>query len=351
MSFALTACGSDDVSGVNSCETDRDCELGTVCTAAGVCDAVPCEFCADDHVCLVTEANPEGTCSAPECVLNEDCDGVPCVAGVCGGSTADCVSAADCDDGQICNFANRCVDDPNNGGGGEGCTSNGDCTGNETCDVASGQCVGGSSCGLEASDCTGATPVLDSDSCACVECIQSSDCGGGQVCQGGSCQAQAEGCQTECSSSTPGACQGTGTPYCVNECCVECLGAADCGAGQMCLDGFCGTPPDCSTDPSVCPTGYDCSPQGECVPPQTGQDCAADPMSCPDGTFCDPDTGVCQGFGGDFGCGFCNPDCTCDNGLTCNGMACETCVPFAGHCADGLICDAIFTGWCIPNFF
>jgi hypothetical protein len=42
----------------------------------------------------------------------------------------------------------------------------------------------------------------------------------------------------------------------------------------------------------------------------------------------DSTMGTCEGTT-PGGCGGCNPDCTCDNNLTCNGFACE-------GCTDGL---------------
>lgn len=378
--FSL-ACSDDPVSGNTVCVSDNDCQLGTVCTANGICESVDCQFCSEDHVCLITEARPQGSCSSPECVLNEDCpDGVPCVSGICGGNAAQCSGPGDCPTGQTCNFAGRCVE--SNNGGTTGCEDHGDCTSPQICDFESGSCITPTStncnddpsvcegneychqsgecrinnCGsLSPSDCSGLTPIFDGPNCQCVACIDATHCGAGQVCNNNVCEdSQPGGCQIQCSSATPGTCSGTGTPYCINDCCVQCLGAADCGSNELCLDGFCGSPPDCSADPSICPTGYTCNASGDCVPPQTGQDCSSDPLACPDGTFCDPDTGQCQGFGGEFGCGFCNPDCSCPNGLTCNGLACEGCIPNPfgpSQCPQDQICDAIFTQMCIPNIF
>lgn len=374
--FTSLGCSDEEVAGNTTCSTDRDCELGTVCTAQNVCDYVDCQYCSpEDHVCLITDERPEGSCSLPECVLNEDCpDGEPCVEGICGGSIPECTNNDQCPGTQVCNFANRCVDGE---GGDDDCASNDDCSGNQVCDTTSGQCIDPGSdncnddpdlcadneycadngecrtnnCGdLSPSDCTGLTPVFDGPNCQCVACLDASNCAPGQICNNGTCEdTQSGGCQISCDPNTPGICSGTGTPYCINECCVECLGAADCGGGEICLDGFCGLPPDCSTDPSVCPTGYECNAQGECAAPQTGQSCdPSDPSSCPVGTFCDPETSQCGGLGGDLGCGFCNEDCTCDGGLTCNGFACEGCTMFSSDCPTGQFC---LTGICVPNPF
>lgn len=405
--FGAAACSADDVGGTGtvSCDRDTDCPLGTVCSASNVCIEASCDYCLEDQICYVTPENPSGTCSAPECYGPQDCpDGLPCVAGVCGGSSTNgttnngsgCNSHSDCNQaaGEICNIAGQCVA----GEGGDSCSSNSDCdTSTDFCDPATGQCTPAQSCAnvecgpgevcvephatcnpdctqspqgcdegdycdastgncvantcstLDPADCTGATPIFDGTSCECISCLGSSDCPAGHQCQGGSC-VQATGCETACSSSTPGVCGGN-TPYCIDNCCVECLGAADCPSGQMCVDGHCGTPPGCTTS-SDCPSGYSCD-GGSCVPPQTGQACT-DPDDCPEGTFCDTTTGQCQSPGGELGCGFCNDDCTCPGDMECMGFVCAGCEFSVGwdgisdNCPDGQSCMPLFQ-MCFPD--
>ncbi|RAL24716.1 hypothetical protein DL240_00460 [Lujinxingia litoralis] len=404
---ALTAgCSSDDVA-ASTCVTDTDCELGTVCGANSLCVVADCEFCSHDQICLVTDERPNGSCSAPQCYSPDDCpNGEACVNNVCGGSSVapECRNAGDCDDGEICNAAGECIPDGSSGG----CESIDDCQADaEFCDPASGQCIpvvdcqtvecqpgerciegygtcqpdctlpeascpSGEYCDestgtcktntcadISPDSCTPTHPLFDANACECVQCLTTNDCGSGRVCNGGVCEQQ-QGCATPCSTDQPGVCgaAGAGTPYCMGNCCVECVGAADCSGGELCIDGFCGQAPDCNADPTACPAGYECSASGTCVIPNAGSSCDPnDPTSCPFPGFCDPATNTCSGAGGDMGCGMCNPDCTCDGGLTCDGFFCSGCdgsfMNLQGGCPDGLFCGNTFGfgNFCIPNPF
>lgn len=359
--FALSACSEDNVSGNTvSCEIDFDCPLGTVCGASNVCIEAACEFCTDGQICYKTDANPEGTCSAPECSFADDCPGdIPCNNGVCGGDAAEpeCSLSNPCPEGQVCNWAQKCVPEASSGS----CTGTDDCGDGEFCDPQTDSCLPAVSCdnvqcdpgevciegygtcqpdgntctNITPADCSGATPHLDQQSCTCVSCTSSSHCGAGQACVGGTCQTNTE-CATPCSPDAPGTCGGD-TPYCINNCCIQCLGAADCSGNQLCLDGFCSAPPSCAADPNACPAGFECI-NGTCAQPGGGQDCSSDPSVCTFPMVCDPSTNTCTGLGGDMGCGFCDPDCTCPNGLTCqtDGMMtslmpmCVGCSPMGG---------------------
>ena len=353
VAFALSACSGDDVSGGQiSCSTDTDCPLGRVCGASGLCVEAACEFCTEDQICYRTPENPAGSCSAPECSIAEDCDwenGFLCVQGVCtdganvnqnqtnnnqnnNQTEPECTEQSECGPGEVCvQPAGVCNFDCNLSG--EPCPAGTFCTSTGSCEQS--QCPD-----LDPSDCTGATPHFNAQNCSCDECTSSAHCGAGQSCSGGVCQTQTA-CPQTCSSSSPGDCAGTGFPYCIDDCCVECLGAADCSGGQLCLDGFCGTPPDCSVDPTVCPAGYNCT-NGNCVAP-TGVACS-DPDDCPSGQFCDLASGQCQALGGGD-CGFCNPDCTCDGGMECLGFVCAGCEVTLGldglsdNCPQGQTCD------------
>ena len=215
----------------------------------------------------------------------------------------------------------------------------------QACNQQTGQCEQTNCPGEDPTQCSGNAqrPLWDPLRCFCAECLSDTDCtGAGEVCTAsGSCFA----CQTACDAGTPGTCAGT-TPYCINDCCVECVGAADCPQGQLCLEGACGVPPNCAVDPTVCPAGTTCQ-NGTCSANSGGQVCdPTNPTSCPAGTFCDPTSLTCSGgIGGGFGCGLCNPDCTCDGGLSCNGFLCEGCgievlgIPVGGpSCPNGDSC-------------
>lgn len=387
-----SACGSDNTGeGSSSCTYDMDCALGQVCSFAGQCVTASCDNCTAEQICYITPSNPEGSCSRPECLSPEDCaEGQTCTNGLC---QSGCASAVDCPGDQICNLANQCVDPPqpstctndNECESGEVCT-NGACVpapatsceavqceanerchpqtfacvrdcvsdptlcdANQVCDATTGQCSANPCPGANPEACEGATPHFNTTLCACVGCVNNADCSGGQVCNSnGTCVTAGE-CAQPCDPNVPGTCGG-GTPYCLDNCCSECVGAADCPQGLLCLNGFCGTPPDCTNDPSVCPAGYECQ-SGSCVPPQTGQNCdPQDPASCPVGTFCDPATSTCGGLGGELGCGLCNEDCTCPGSLTCDGFFCSGCqgslINLQGGCPDGQFC---LGGLCFPS--
>lgn len=443
-----TSCSSDTAT-ARSCTFDADCELGAVCQlTTNTCIVVPCQdeqgnrICLPEQVCLVTDANPQGSCSAPECTTANDCAEGQCVGGLC--STGGCTTAADCPTGQVCNLAGQCeagdgscsadtdcpsgqacvsdacvpgcrsndecqdtqycssakacvagCRDASGCGTGQDCREGtcvctpGSCGEGRVCNTEAGQCEDISSCDqvtcpegeicnpvilscetrctpdscgvgeacnaqtgvCESSTCPGADttqcagtnrPIWDPIRCFCAECTSDTDCNtaAGETCNAaGVCFA----CETACDSGAPGTCGGA-TPYCIEDCCVECIGASDCATGELCLQGTCGQPPSCTVDPTVCPAGTTCQ-NGQCQANQGGGSCdPSDPTTCPAGTFCDPLQGTCSSdIGGGFGCGLCNPDCTCDGGLTCDGFfcgGCRTCVTILGVevCTEGVDC-------------
>ena len=115
--IALVAIGSfgcgNDTPGQANCSSHDDCELGSVCGADDQCVQAKCSFCADDPelICLETDANPQGTCSKPECESNSECSkpGESCIDGQCLGS--ECTDDDDCDQtaGEICSAFNQCI--------------------------------------------------------------------------------------------------------------------------------------------------------------------------------------------------------------------------------------------------
>lgn len=378
VAFAALACGTDDVGseeGSTSCQSDIDCDLGMVCNNSNQCVEAACDFCVGDQICYITQENPEGTCSAPECFNDSDCDGdIECHQNICGGpynasqGSSGCSSSDDCDDGQVCTPGGSCVDDdtpvdpdPNGNDDEDECSTADDCDGDQLCE--SGECIDDDSgnnmtCELQEEDCTGGTPLFDADTCECVECMGPNDCIGDNVCTDGTCVEDDSGgngpdpdhCEP-CDPGQAGTCGGD-TPYCVQSCCVQCIGSGDCTGNEACIDGFCSEPGGCSTD-AECPAGYSCD-GGQCQAPETGGDCdPQDPGSCPDGQFCSED-GQCEALGGDFGCGFCLDDCTCGGDLVCDGdFICTGCEPtlddpLSGGCPDGGFC---FDGLCFPFSF
>lgn len=336
VSLGVAACGSDAPAVGSSCTDDTDCQFGLVCSESGECvEADDCDFCDDDMIC-VQDGDQEYCAVATECETDADCGpNFDCIDGYCAGESGgddECDTDADCPDGYSCHpVSNACTPDDN----AEECTTDGDCPGDQVCEDNS--CVD-DECTLQASDCEGAAPYFDDEACECVECQDETDCAANEECTNGSCiDPDESGCISgqPCDPDNPGDCGGD-TPYCIDECCVECIGAADCEGDELCNDdGFCGESQSCTQD-ADCPSGYNCE-NGECVPPQTGQQCDDDD-DCPDGQFCNPETDQCESLGGDLGCGLCNDDCTCDGDLTCDGFVCTGCVWLQGDCADDQCC-------------
>ena len=365
--FAFAACGTDDTSQAEGngggeeveCQDDVDCDPGSVCTPSNSCTSASCDHCVDDQICYVSSDNPDGTCSASDCSADADCgDELDCVDGSCSESSA-CSSNDDCPDGEICSPGGSCVEGEDNGGGGDDCSDDTECDPGEECE--DGSCVddgsgGGDDCELDPGMCEGATPYLDENACECVECQMTSHCTGDDVCQNGSCVDDGGGssndspgpaeCDTTCSQDQPGTCGGD-TPYCIDDCCVECIGSADCPGSEICEDNFCSIPGGCSND-ADCPSGYECD-GGNCAPPDTGGSCDPDDLdSCPDGQICNQN-GECEGVGGGD-CGMCDPDCTCPGDSVCDGFMCTGCdemgiITGSDDCPDGQEC---LFGICMP---
>lgn len=337
------------------CAADTDCEAGRYCNTADKQCQPGCrsnDECGEGETCDLAGTHQCG-CEATSCPQGKVCDPT---SKKCIEQTATSCADLNCDSSQglYCDQPTlTCV---------QGCvpaagTPN-SCPDGEFCDQNTGSCVSNSCPGEDPNQCQGDPdfPLWNATFCACVECLGDTDCdqGAGETCNAnGQCFA----CTTACGSAAGAQSCGGATPYCVSDCCVECVGAADCPSGQICLDGSCGNPPSCANDPTVCPTGYTCN-AGVCQPPATGGTCdPQNPTSCPTGTFCDPTTGTCQGAGGGFGCGLCNADCTCDNGLSCDGFLCGGCTtqigfPPTSNCPSGQVClDIIGEPVCFPNPF
>lgn len=249
----------------SDCDVDTDCPMGQVCTVSNECIEASCDFCTDDQICYVTEQNPEGSCSAPECTSNHECPDQDCIDGICGPAPQQ------------------------------------DQNGDEN----------------EEEQNTNQQPA---------EC-------------------------PPCDSNEPGTCDDP-TPYCIDDCCVECIGAADCTANQACIDGVCEELDDCHND-ADCPNAYTCVGD-TCQAPETGQSCdPEDTDDCPDGQYCSWDTETCEALGGENDCGLCNVDCTCPHGLECRDYFCYGCDFFADDCPEGQSCMALSTLYdeanvCVP---
>ena len=356
------------------CATDFDCPDGQVCdpntsecrdgcSDSGACDEG--EFCNPDVKRCEPGCDSDDACGAEQSCDTENnqcaCDPAKCAEGfVCDAATNGCVEQeepetcedVDCPEGQMCDPGTlECIETP------EGCTTQqgmpNSCPPGSVCNEATGECTTSTCPDKSPEDCTGATPYLSMDFCECVQCLDDTNCdmAAGESCNfNGQCQAA---CANPCDQADADPCAGVpDTNYCFGGCCVECVGAADCAAGEACVDGFCDMPPPCDpADPTTCPSGYTCT-GGQCQPMQAGGNCDVnDPMSCPQGQFCQPASmgssmGTCQGLGGGMGCGLCNPNCTCDGNLTCDGFACTGCMGFIDPSCPGML-GVCLEGLCI----
>jgi hypothetical protein len=124
--------------------------------------------------------------------------------------------------------------------------------GSGTRDAGEADAGTGHSCTANA-NCSEPTPVCDTVTETCVQCLHTTDCLAGEVCSSNACTAP-----TACTTSTD--CSGS-NPYCnpVTGYCVECDASTQCSAGESCYGGICVVPTTCTHDAS-CPTGDVCEP-------------------------------------------------------------------------------------------
>lgn len=268
------------------CRGDFECREGSVCTDLGCV-----EECASDDECPAGTECRDGMCVNPTedptpipgvCTTNEDCMGsnLECLDGVCvvregpGGcdDDADCAAGEVCVDGECraeedsCQFSSEC-------GPGRVCV-------NEVCTTGctdSTQCPAGLECvdgfcreGMTSPDCTSNEECDAGQICvdgACVaECSTDADCAEGYYCDAGRCRvddrpvclydedsdcsapAVALNCQCRSPCVEHADCprfdvslQFCLEGYCAttNEATSNCAEAADCEAGQDCVDGNC----------------------------------------------------------------------------------------------------------------
>ena len=222
-SGATPICGSNDK--CRACGSEADC--------AGLND--PRRFaCGGSGACVECTAANAGACTGttPVCdAARSVC--VQCTSSShCGGSTP------------ICGGNNRC----------QGCAADGDCAG--LGDAARGACAGSGACvqctSANASACTGATPVCNTASNRCVECVGDAQCTSDasksfcvqNACRG--CQSAASGACGARDSSKP-VCLGTGI-------CVQCTAAER----AACT----GTTPVCEASTNTCRA---CAADSECA--------------------------------------------------------------------------------------
>ena len=262
---------------------------------------------------------------------------------------AECLTNADCQDGQYCNGSEICLDGTCQAGTAVDCSDGINCT-VDACDEVMDACThipndvvchdgnfcnGAETCdpqlGCRAGDDPCPGQLCDEGAAACVDCLENGDCGdslfcnGVEVCIDGSCAGGADPCPGQLCDEAAASCR-------------DCLVDGDCDDGlfcngvELCIDGFCAD----GVDP--CPGQLCGEGTASCV------DCLSD-GDCGDGLFCNGVELCIDGFCADgadpcpgqfcaeatASCVDCLSDGDCDDGLFCNGG--EACVD--GFCTDG----------------
>jgi len=220
---------------VDECDAETPCPDGDVCED-GRCVTPPPE-CTADADCGAGRACEDGTCvtrdfpvrPADRCVIAGDCGPVgTCLDGAChfpcgaGGAcpvTQECatdlcvdrtVSPAECVLGADCPLAGaRCID----GTCRPACAADADCVEHERCDLTRGLC--------------------EPDPRPIFECLSSGDCAADRDCVDGRCLAT---CPAEGACPAGQACEAG---WCLPQ--ASCFDAAACEAGELCIDGVCGS--------------------------------------------------------------------------------------------------------------
>ncbi len=273
----------------SACTTDADCSGSTpVCNpVSSLC--VPCQGNFETDAGAALLACPDA--QAPACQLGEagtiagectQCSGMNST--LCTGSTPVCVASAgacgcvmdmDCADPlKVCNpalgMAGQCVVGCKALNGGDTCPSG------EFCQFPDGGTVGTCQPGCKfPTDCLPPTPICDTTMHACVECLMSSDCVGGNVCDTTSGSATYETCVACTPTQTQNCSPDTAGAACLANDTCGCTTDSDCGgpnSGRVCL-----TPGSdlCSggcrgTGGNGCPVGEVCSSSshavGQCTP-------------------------------------------------------------------------------------
>ncbi|MFM9108897.1 MAG: hypothetical protein ACKOWF_19600 [Chloroflexota bacterium] len=344
---ATPYCGAGGV--CVACQNDAQCDDKDVCTAdtcdvaKGVCvhTNIPCE----PKICEILDGcDPNDGCQYHDAPAGDPCDGGLCDGA---GNCVECVSAAQCDDKNVCTA--------------------------DTCDVAKGVCVH-TKIPCEPKICKILDGCDPKDGCQyhnapagdpcdgglcdgagnCVQCLVNADCQQpGTPCREAVCTDQrlcvtydrdgvacSEGGKDGCCDK--GAC-GIGQNVCKSS--GICISA--CGAGQTWDPDTC----ECLCTETSCPNG--CCKGAVCVPyiQQDNETCGkggAACAPCQDPTGNCNDSGVCVACDEDSDCGtdttcrayFCNPDGTCSSKDAPLNTDCTLATGGPGFC-DG-------AGSCVP---
>ena len=342
-----TAC-DDETAPSNACKVDQDCERGSICSIlTNTCDQVACATKAD---CGANRACYDNTCTAVECLGDEECaswgEGYKCVDLVCRVSTG-CVTRDDCKEfNQVCNvLTGQCIDAP------AICKGNNDCISPLLCDKTSGKCVAELNCSADG-DCASGKYCDTADE-TCKDGCRVGSCPAGKTCdlESRACVAGCtiSGCaqlDQSCDTTTGLCVERTGKPIC--DSCAT-IGSTECGGpGDRCIalgqENVCAYL--CESDDD-CPTGFGCvatSTSAEaakvCVPANNA--CVGCLITgCPAEEVCDPSTTTC--INKVSSCSPCQNAVECGRGSLCVEFQGRTrCLPKCGTgiaCPDGYRCN------------
>lgn len=310
----------------SACDDRNPCTRGVASldpnTCTTTCSFEPINTCVDGDGCCAVGCTADSDSDCSGIVCHETCppDGNPCTMDVAETDANGCVIG--------CTYEpiDTCMD-------GDGCCP-------QACSDENDN-----DCGCVPDTCSGLGAQCGAFTNGCGASLNCGSCDPGQTCTAdGRCINE----QTpDCDPSVSGTCSED-SPYCIQGSCRECIGSADCASGELCEDNRCVPSPSCTADPGVCPAGFECVAD-QCEP-KSGVSCDVNnPDSCEEGFFCDPATSTCVAAGGDLGCGLCNPDCTCDGNLVCDGFLCSGCTPFLDDCPNGQLCLPLTNeGICLP---
>lgn len=190
---------------------------------------------------------------------------------------------------------------------------------------------------MRPADCAAPFGVCELGAHRCVQCLSAAQCGSGQVCV-------ANRCQPSASCMTSRTCSGLVCDT-ARMVCVECLGDVDCPMGQVCRAQSCAAPPtrctssrQCSMFDQVCHIA-----RGICVECETDVDCPMGSLCSPESTCrpqaCAPNSTMCLSPTRMRACdarGAALTERDCGTNETCAMGRCQAriCAPGAASCAS-----------------
>ncbi|MCZ7681335.1 MAG: hypothetical protein M5U28_22110 [Sandaracinaceae bacterium] len=264
---AGTACSAGVCDGASVCV---ECLESAHCPSERpLCDtsARTCEECLSDADCDDGNECTADACAAGACSAGAEPAGTLCSAGVCNGDASapacvPCVLDAHCEDGNECTIdacvSGACASDV--APAGTEC-SLGVCDGDPVTPACIG-CVSDAECGELTPFCVGGACVEcgsdaqcdDSRECSADSCVDGScvrtPLARGSACGGGVCDGDASAPEcVECVSDTD--CVRAAPRCSAQSRCVECLADAHCDDGDACTEDSCSVSGECSHEPAA----------------------------------------------------------------------------------------------------